>query len=178
MSAGASRRQFFSPLLTAETTSAQAHVCRVCTEEIPAGSPVLFRAWHVEYSHLACKWVRDDEAEPHERVRPGSFNRYWEWRCPECGLDACSARQPDDVSERRCARCAPEQFTVALGARVELVSGIWVMQGRRRIAVPRGTRAHVRELRTDPGSSTIARLAWIGRRVSDTWLPVDKLVRV
>ena len=169
------RRQFYSPLLTETTTSAQSHVCRVCTEEIPAGELVLFRAWHVEYSHLSCKWIRDDEAEPHERTRPGTFQRYWEWRCPECGLDACSTREPDDGSEPRCSRCAPGQHVIALGARVELIVSIYVTH-RKRVRVDRGTRAHVREIRTGP--TTIARLAWIGVRLPETWLPVDKLVRV
>ena len=172
------RRQWISPLLTTESTSVQPHICRVCLEEIPAGTPVLFRAWHVEYSHVACNWIRPDEVEPHERTRPGSFSAYWEWQCPQCLRDACSPRAPDEATERRCTRCAPDQFVIALGARVELITGIKVRRRRGHAVLARGTRAHVRELRGGEAKETVVRVQWIGERGPDEWLPVRLFVRV
>lgn len=177
MSTARDRRAFYSPLLTTETSSAQPHVCRVCRGDIEAGAPVLFRAWHVEYSHVECGWLRHDEYEPHERTRPGTFSGYWEWRCPTCLRDACSVRQPDEATERRCGRCAPEQYTVALGARVELVQSVRLRRRRGSVEIARGTRAHVREVKETAGKGQV-RVTWVGVSGPDEWLPASIFVRV
>jgi hypothetical protein len=111
-------------------------------------------------------------------MRPGTFTApYWEWRCPSCKRDACSSREPDEASERRCGRCAPEQYTIALGARVELVSSLVIIRKHRRVKVERGARAHVREIRA-AADSHVVRVLWIGAPRGESWLPVRTLVRV
>lgn len=140
------RRQFVAPLLADLAPGGQATTCRVCAEPIAEGEPRWTRAWHVEQAHERCGYLRADEHEPVERTRPGSFARYWTWRCPSCGLDAAQPRRPREGDPRECLRCRPRP-ELALGVVAELVGTTHVLVGRgkraRRVAVPAHSRVRV-----------------------------------
>jgi rubredoxin len=124
------RRQFTSPLLTAIVRTPGGAACRVCGETIPEGE-ARHRAWGSELAHVACGWFRPDEGAPVERRKPGSFATYWEWRCPECNLDACDPRKPPSGDEdRRCGRCKmPVAGESAVLGRALLIRNVPVRSG-------------------------------------------------
>lgn len=102
---GDGRRAFVAPLHATLRPIGQSRPCRVCAETIEAGAPAWHRAWHVEFAHEACGYVKRGEEAPHECRKPGSFTTYWEWACPECGLDACAPKAPAPGRDLRCGRC-------------------------------------------------------------------------
>lgn len=142
----AERRQFVAPLLAELVPGGQATTCRVCAEPIAEGEPRWSRAWHVEQAHERCTYLRADEREPVERTRPGTFARYWTWRCPACGLDAAQPRQPREGDPRECRRCR-QPPALAPGVVAELVGTTHVLVGRgkraRRVTVPIYSRVRV-----------------------------------
>lgn len=176
---GAARRAFqTTTLLTVVVADAPAGLsCRVCGGTIKAGDRYRRRQWFLEYAHEGCGWLRVDELEEREVRRPGTSFAFYQWRCSECGLDACSTRKPDEESERRCSRCAPEQFELVVGARVELISGVWydvLERGRmRRYKVPSGTRARVLALHGE-----LVLVGWIATRAPHAKLPRAHFTRV
>lgn len=133
---GSARRSFLtgSLLTRLELATMVGSHCRVCTKPIALGEEQRRREWGIEKAHAACGWFRPEEvpadSDPprplvHARTRPGTAFRFWEWQCPACGLDATSSLEPDDGTEVRCRRCAPDQDVIAAGKRVELRVGVF-----------------------------------------------------
>lgn len=157
----------------------EGYSCRVCGGAIKAGEPYRRRQWFLEYAHEGCGWLRADEHDVREVRRPGTTFAFYQWRCPSCGLDACEMQRPDDESEMRCVRCAPDKHKPVVGARVELVVGVWYDSasrhggGHRRYRVPRGTRARVLEEHGE-----LVTVGWIASRAPKVKLPRANFIRV
>ena len=91
--------------------------CRVCSAAVPAGAPILFRSWGVDYACVACGWLRPDEREPHE-LRGGELRRvFFEWACPSelggCGRDVVAEDRPAAGEDLRCPACVRESAGAA-----------------------------------------------------------------
>lgn len=139
-----SRRTFTSPLLTTVSEGLGGSACRVCGEPIEHGEEIRSRAWGVERAHARCGWFREGEGlEPTERRTGGSFRTFLEWRCPECGLDACADSARYVPADRRCGRCALPR----VGELAELREDVIVGKGPNALRVPKGHRVRVEELR-------------------------------
>ncbi|MBX3222386.1 MAG: hypothetical protein KF795_17840 [Labilithrix sp.] len=80
--------------------------CRVCGLAAAQGAPVLFRAWGVDYAHVACGWLRPDELEPHELAGAELRARAWEWACPSCKGVVVALARPAEGVDLRCPSCA------------------------------------------------------------------------
>lgn len=93
----------------------------------------------MEQAHETCGWFRADEGDPVERIKPGSFMRYWEWRCPDCGLDACGRAAPTD--EWRCGRCRMP----VVGEKARFIQIVMM----RNVRIPIGMTCTVRETLPD-----------------------------
>ncbi len=142
------RRFSTRTMLTFERTTEQGGIpCRVCRGIVERGELVRTREWSLEIAHAACGWLRlTDEHDRHEVRRPGTSFSFFEWRCPACGLDACSVRRPRDDDDPRCKRCRPLP-ELAVGVTVEtIVPHRWrVIRGKRprNVLVPAYTRGVV-----------------------------------
>ncbi len=174
--AGDGRRAFATrSLLTSEKEARQETTCRVCTGMILIGDPIRVRDWHIDQSHAACGWLRADEHDVHERRRPGTSFAYFEWRCPMCGLDACSLRKPRDDDNPSCRRCRPRP-ELAVGVTVEtIVPHQWRVGAGRRprmVRVPAYTRGVVLKVTPDIAHVQLEApsrlLVWIRRLVLNT----------
>lgn len=137
-------RRFESPLLTTVKEGLGGSTCRVCGEGIEHGEEVRSRAWGVERAHARCGWFREGEGlEPTERRTGGSFRTFLEWRCPECGLDACADSARFVPADRRCGRCAQLRAGELAELREE-----WELRGSGgKVRIPAGFRVKVEELR-------------------------------
>ncbi len=144
--------------------------CRVCGNTVRVDERVYKRQHFLDVAHVACGWLKRDEADVHEVRRPGTSFAFFEWRCPTCELDACHTRRPLDGDDLRCKRCRPRKL--AEGGVAELVihvrsSPLSTVTGRRfraPVVLEPGTRVRVRELREGASYAVVVPLAWRSRK--------------
>lgn len=136
-------RRFESPLLTTVKEGLGSSSCRVCGEKIEHGEQVRSRAWGVDAAHERCGWFREGEGlEPTERRTGGSFRTFLEWRCAECGLDACADSARFVPADRRCWRCGQLRAGELAELREE-----WELRGSGgAVRIPAGFRVRVERL--------------------------------
>lgn len=149
--------------------------CRVCSEPILIGDPHRARQWHLEYAHPDCGWFKaDEDRSVHPRRRPGTYFEYFEWMCPNCGLDACAPRKPRATDDMRCRRCNPLPEELEPGVRVECLYSFYIMRevkGRkpRRVNVEPYTRGELVKVHGDPLNDGTALVRWEGN-LGESWV--------